>query len=114
MFRVAYLILKGVNPNRILLLVFGRLAASEMIGRAKNLVASVTGHRDLQLPWSGTFHSVGAQLLRRYARHLGISPSFTILDRSDAADLMDYVRNNLGFSTTKTPFPKKDTCLGGT
>ena len=34
-FRVAYLILKGVDPNRILLLVFGRLAANEMIGRAK-------------------------------------------------------------------------------
>jgi DNA helicase II / ATP-dependent DNA helicase PcrA len=110
--RVAYLIINGVEPAKILLLAFGRLAANEMIGRAKRIIAAVTGRQDLKLPWSGTFHSVGAQLLRRYARHVGLSPSFTILDRSDAADLMDCVRHDLGFSKTKTMFPKKDTCLG--
>jgi DNA helicase-2/ATP-dependent DNA helicase PcrA len=110
--RVAYLIINGVDSAKILLLAFGRLAANEMIGRAKRIIAGVTGGQDLKLPWSGTFHSIGAQLIRRYARHVGLSPSFTILDRSDAADLIDCVRHDLGFSKTKTLFPKKETCLG--
>jgi DNA helicase II / ATP-dependent DNA helicase PcrA len=73
--RVAYLIINGAEPAKILLLAFGRLAANEMIGRAKRIIAAVTGRQDLKLPWSGTFHSVGAQLLRRYARHVGLSSS---------------------------------------
>jgi len=109
--RVAHLIINGVKSERILLLVFGRFAANAMTSRANSIIAGVTGRQDLQLPWSGTFHSVGAQLLRRYARHVGLSPSFTILDRSDAADLMDWVRHDLGFSKSKTLFPKKGTCL---
>jgi DNA helicase-2/ATP-dependent DNA helicase PcrA len=67
-YRVAYLILSSINPARILLLVFGRLAAPEMIGRAENIVESAAAHRDRKLRWSGTFHSIGAQLLRRYGR----------------------------------------------
>ena len=62
--RVAHLILKGTSPRRILLLAFGRLAAGEMTGRAKRIVASVNGTK-VDLPWSGTFHSVGARLLRQ-------------------------------------------------
>src|SRR3954468_12569763 len=96
--REAHLIINGVRPDKILLLVFGRLAANEMIGRANAIVSSATGRPDLHLPWSGTFHSVGAQLLRRYARQVGLNSSFTIRDRSDAADLMDYVRHDLGYA----------------
>src|SRR5215469_64293 len=47
-------------------------------------------------PWSGTFHAIAARLLREYATQIGLNPSFTILDRSDAADLMDLVRHDLG------------------
>ena len=50
-------------------------------------------------------------MLREYANQIGIKPSFTILDRSDAADLMDLMRHELGLSTKKSRFPKKDTCL---
>src|SRR5467141_2981595 len=109
--RVAHLIINGVKSERILLLVFGRFAANAMTSRANSIIAGVTGRQDLKLPWSGTFHSIGAQVIRRYARHVGLSPSFTILDRSDAADLMDWVRHDLGFSKSKTLFPKKGTCL---
>jgi DNA helicase II / ATP-dependent DNA helicase PcrA len=41
----------------------------------------------MEFPWSGTFHAVGARLLREYANRIGLNPSFTILDRSDAAVL---------------------------
>jgi DNA helicase II / ATP-dependent DNA helicase PcrA len=59
----------------------------------------------------GTFHATGARLLREYASQIGLKPSFTILDRSDAADLMNLVRHDLRQSEKKSRFPKKDTCL---
>src|SRR5258708_7066200 len=65
----------------------------------------------MEFPWSGTFHAVGARLLREYANRIGLNPSFRILDRSDAADLMDVVRHDLGLSATEARFPRKETCL---
>ncbi len=64
-----------------------------------------------RLLWSGTFHSVGNRILRLYAKHLGLDPNFTVLDRADAADLMDVVRHELGFSAKDKRFPRKDACL---
>jgi DNA helicase-2/ATP-dependent DNA helicase PcrA len=65
----------------------------------------------IRLPWSGTFHSVGNRILRHFAHNLGLDPGFSVLDRGDAADLMDVVRHELGFSSMDRRFPKKDTCL---
>ena len=48
-----------------------------------------------RLAWAGTFHAVGARLLREYAAAIGLDPAFTILDRGDAADLLDLVRSEL-------------------
>src|SRR5262249_44118064 len=87
--RVAHLVVSGVDPHRILLLTFPRRAAEEMIRRVKRITAKALGVQQLDLPWSGTFHAVGARILREYATQIGLKPSFTILDRSDAADLMD-------------------------
>jgi DNA helicase-2/ATP-dependent DNA helicase PcrA len=109
--RVAHLVVNGVNPHRILLLTFTRRAAEEMIRRVKRITATALGTQQVDLPWSGTFHAVGARLLREYATQIGLKPSFTILDRADAADLMNLVRHELGYSTKKSRFPKKDTCL---
>ena len=109
--RVAHLIVNGIDPARILLLTFSRRAALEMIQRADRITANVLGVGTHDLPWSGTFHAVGARLLREYASQIGLKPSFTILDRSDAADLMNLVRHDLRQSTKETRFPKKDTCL---
>src|ERR1035437_1012456 len=108
--RVAHLILKGTSPHRILLLAFGRLAAGKMTGRAKNIVASVNGI-NVDLPWSGTFHSIGARLLRQFARQVGRRPTFTILDPSDAESLMNTVRSDLGFAKKPRGFPDKTVCL---
>jgi DNA helicase II / ATP-dependent DNA helicase PcrA len=109
--RVAHLVVSGVDPHRILLLTFTRRAAEEMIRRVKRITAKALGTQQVDLPWSGTFHAIGARLLREYATQIGLKPSFTILDRSDAADLMDLLRHDLGQSKKASRFPKKDTCL---
>jgi DNA helicase II / ATP-dependent DNA helicase PcrA len=109
--RVAHLVVSGVDPHRILLLTFTRRAAEEMIRRVKRITAKALGTQQVDLPWSGTFHAIGARLLREYASQIGLKPSFTVLDRSDAADLMDLVRHELGQSKKPSRFPKKDTCL---
>jgi ATP-dependent DNA helicase UvrD/PcrA len=109
--RVAHLVVSGVDPHRILLLTFTRRATEEIIRRVKRITAEALGVQQLDLPWSGTFHAIAARLLREYANQIGLKPSFTILDRSDSADLMDLVRHELGYSTKKSRFPKKDTCL---
>jgi DNA helicase II / ATP-dependent DNA helicase PcrA len=110
--RVAHLIVNGVDPHRILLLTFSRRAAIEMTRRVEKITAAALGTEHCDLPWSGTFHAIGARLLREYASRIGLKPSFTILDRSDAADLMNLVRHDLKQSEKKSRFPKKDTCLG--
>jgi len=109
--RVAHLIVNGIDPHRILLLTFSRRAADEMTGRVKRITASALKTGQASLPWSGTFHAIGARLLREYSSQIGLKASFTILDRSDAADLMNLVRQDLGYSKKKSRFPLKDTCL---
>ena len=63
------------------------------------------------LTWSGTFHAVGARLLREYAEQIALDRSFTIHDREDSADLMNLIRHDFGFSKTEKRFPTKSTCL---
>jgi DNA helicase-2/ATP-dependent DNA helicase PcrA len=115
--RVAHLVIEGVDTDRILLLTFTRRAAAEMTRRVETIVrnALAADHAGTlptgMLPWSGTFHSVGNRLLRRFAFPLGLDPGFSVLDRGDAADLMDVSRHQLGLSKRGKRFPKKDTCL---
>lgn len=113
--RVARLVLDGADPNRLLLLTFSRRAAQEMERRAGRLLHGALGLRATQgapaLPWSGTFHAVGARLLREYAGSIGLAPQFTILDRGDAEDLMGWVRQELGLAASAQRFPLKGTCL---
>jgi DNA helicase-2/ATP-dependent DNA helicase PcrA len=107
--RVAYLIDQGVDPQRILLLTFSRRAALEMTRRAQRIVGELAVQ--VRLPWSGTFHSIANRLIRRHCTRVGLQPNFSVLDRGDAADLMDVVRHELGFSRAERRFPRKDTCL---
>jgi DNA helicase II / ATP-dependent DNA helicase PcrA len=103
--RVAWLIAQGVSPDRILLLTFTRRAAAEMIERARRL----TGAAHAGQVWGGTFHAVANRLLRQYGRALGLSPEFTVTDQADAADLLNLVRGELGYSQVKRRFPQKNT-----
>jgi DNA helicase-2/ATP-dependent DNA helicase PcrA len=107
--RVAHLLLAGASPQRILLLTFSRRAAQEMTRRAQRIVAEAV--QQVRLPWSGTFHAVANRLIRQNARRVGLEPTFTVLDRGDAADLVDVVRHDLGLSKSEKRFPRKDTCL---
>ena len=115
--RVAHLLINGVSPERILLLTFTRRASQEMTRRVEAIVrASSTELSSARLPagglpWSGTFHSIANRLLRRFAHNLGLDPGFSVLDRGDAADIMDVVRHELELTRTAKRFPKKDTCL---
>lgn len=70
----------------------------------------IEGER-VRIPWAGTFHAIGARLLRELAPVIGIDPEFTIHDRSDSADLMGMVRQELGVATGAKRFPMKGTCL---
>ncbi|EJL53122.1 DNA/RNA helicase, superfamily I [Rhizobium sp. CF122] len=113
--RVAHLIVKGADPRRILLMTFSRRAAAEMARRVERICAQVLGSNSGimadALAWSGTFHGIGARLLREYAEQIGIDPAFTIHDREDSADLMNLIRHELGFSKMESRFPTKGTCL---
>jgi DNA helicase II / ATP-dependent DNA helicase PcrA len=113
--RVAHLILNGANSDRMLLLTFSRRAAQEMTRRVDRIVAHTAAINAFSgrsaVRWAGTFHSIGNRILRIHAGDIGLDPNFTILDREDAADLMDVVRDELGLSTKASRFPRKTTCL---
>ncbi len=114
--RVAVLIARGVDPDRILLLTFTRRAAAEMSRRAQRILLGArrgggAPERARDVTWSGTFHAIANRLLRRHADAIGLDPAFTVLDRSDSADLLDVLRNQRGLSRAARRFPKKATCL---
>jgi len=112
--RVAHLIRTGADPRRILLLTFSRRAAAEMTRRVERIAArgGASGASFAEaLAWAGTFHAIGARLLREYAHQLGLDPAFTIHDREDSADLLNLSRHELGFSRKQSRFPTKGTCL---
>ena len=117
--RVAHLALHGVDPGRILMLTFTRRAATEMRRRAQEIAKKALNDSfggvgqsiQQRLSWAGTFHSIGNRLLRHYARHLQLDPQFTVLDRGDAADVLDGLRQELGLAAKEQRFPRKETCL---
>jgi len=113
--RVAHLLVHGADPGRLLLMTFSRRAASEMTRRVQRIIQTALPaehpSRHAPINWSGTFHAIGARLLRAYAERIGLSPGFTIHDREDAADLINLVRHDLGLSEKAKRFPLKATCL---
>jgi DNA helicase-2/ATP-dependent DNA helicase PcrA len=76
-----------------------------MVGRA----AAIIGETRATRVWGGTFHAVANRLLRIYGGALGLPTSFTVLDQSDAADMMNLIRNELELDRGPRRFPRKDT-----
>ncbi|MBB5221591.1 DNA helicase-2/ATP-dependent DNA helicase PcrA [Amaricoccus macauensis] len=113
--RLAHLVRSGADPRRILLMTFSRRAAAEMVRRAERLAVETMGPTAevlaRGLTWAGTFHAMGARLLREYAPAIGLDPGFTIHDREDSADLMALARHRLGVAGGPRRFPAKSTCL---
>jgi DNA helicase-2/ATP-dependent DNA helicase PcrA len=118
--RVAHLVVNGIDPRRIMLLTFSRRAAAEMTRRVEHILAQIAAAKLLgagasviadALTWSGTFHAIGARLIREHAPQIGLDRAFSIHDREDSADLLNLIRHDLGFSHTEQRFPAKGTCL---
>jgi len=95
--RVAHLIHEhGVDPAAILAVTFTNKAAGELRERIRALLGREPGGM-----WVGTFHSLGARLLRRHALQLGWSPNFSIYDADQTEREIKRVLERLGFSPKK-------------
>jgi ATP-dependent DNA helicase UvrD/PcrA len=102
-YRVAYLLEQGIPAEKILLLTFTNKAAGEMMRRVSDLIG-----QELRELWGGTFHSIGARILRTHADALGYRRDFTILDRDDSKDLIKACVADAGIETKGTHFPKPE------
>jgi DNA helicase-2/ATP-dependent DNA helicase PcrA len=71
-------------PSEILSVTFTNKAAREMRERVGRLVGDVVEG----MPWLGTFHAIGAKMLRRHAELVGLQSNFTILDTDDQMRLL--------------------------
>ena len=105
-YRVAYLLDQGIDPKNLLLLTFTNKAAKEMMERVRELIPL-----DLSELWSGTFHSIGNRILRRHADELGLTRSFSIMDRDDQKSLMNTVVAECEIDTKQRRFPKADVLI---
>jgi DNA helicase-2/ATP-dependent DNA helicase PcrA len=83
----------GVDPSRILAVTFTNKAAGEMRER----IARLLGEEPSGM-WSGTFHAIGARILRSSARQVGRTPSFTIYDEDDSLSVVKRVMESQGIS----------------
>ncbi len=106
-YRVAYLIEKGVKPDNILLVTFTNKAAKEMMFRVEQLLG--TFPKSL---WGGTFHHVANLLLRKYAKAIGFDNNFTILDQEDSKDLVNVCIKTLHIDPKKMRFPSAGVIQG--
>lgn len=102
-YRVAYLVELGAKPEHILLLTFTRKAAQDMLRRAAMLLDA----RCEQVS-GGTFHSFANTILRKHAGLLGYEANYTILDQTDAEDVINLIRTRLKFDTKEKRFPRKE------
>jgi DNA helicase-2/ATP-dependent DNA helicase PcrA len=105
-YRLAYLVENGINPQSILLLTFTRKAAQEMMRRSSTILdercSKVSG---------GTYHSFANYILRKYAPVINMHPNFTILDRTDSEDAINLIRSQLGLNKKERRFPRKHTLM---
>lgn len=104
-YRVARLIESGVAPENILLLTFTKKAADEMLNRAVMILDS-----RCEKVAGGTFHSFSNAILRKYSSFLDLKSNFTIIDRSDAEDVINHIRGNI-IDKGEKRFPRKGTIL---
>jgi DNA helicase-2/ATP-dependent DNA helicase PcrA len=88
-YRLANLLCEGANPRRILTVTFTNKAARELKERVGKLFGGATGGTHGM--WIGTFHGIGARLLRQFGQAIGISKDFVIYDTDDTRRLMSRI-----------------------
>lgn len=95
--RVAYLIQEKQVPElNILCVTFTNKASGEIKGRVGHLLSGKA-----ELPWSGTFHSICAKILRKDGYHIGIPPSYVIFDNDDQESVIKSVIKDFGIDPKK-------------
>jgi len=82
-YRVVYLLERGVPASSIMLVTFTNKAAREMLERINVILGT-----DAKGLWGGTFHHIGNRLLRIYGERIGLANNFTILDEEDSLTLI--------------------------
>ena len=100
-YRVAYLLEKGIPPQNILLVTFTNKAAKNMQERIEGLLEA----KPRRL-WSGTFHHIGNRSLRLFAKDLGYRHNYNILDQEDSVDLLKVCIKNLNIKVHEERFPR--------
>ncbi|MFH0731914.1 MAG: UvrD-helicase domain-containing protein [Candidatus Omnitrophota bacterium] len=99
-YRVAYLLEKGIFPQNILLVTFTNKAAQQMKDRVELLLK-----KQIRTLWCGTFHHTGNRILRTYGRHIGIKADYNIMDEEDAKMLIKSCLRDLKINTKGRFFP---------
>lgn len=100
-YRLAWLLERGVPPQNIALMTFTNKAARQMKDRAEMLLK----YKPRNL-WSGTFHHIGNRTLRMYGKELGYSSDFAILDQHDSRELIKSCVKNLKVKPKDEKFPR--------
>ena len=96
--RVAYILDQNVaQPSQILCVTFTNKAAREMAERVQALIPN----RFDRMPWMGTFHSLGAKIIRNHAEAIGLKNSFTILDKDDQVALIKQILKSEGLDQSQ-------------
>lgn len=90
---------RKANPNQILAVTFTNKAAGEM----KHRVSEMLGGAPVEGWWLGTFHSIGARMLRRHAECVGLKSNFTILDADDQVRLIKQLIEPMPIDSKKWP-----------
>ena len=97
--RLAHLFFSAkAGPHEVLAVTFTNKAAREMKARVEAHL-----NRPVESLWIGTFHSVGARILRTHAETVGLKPNFTILDTDDQVRLLKQLLSAAGIDEKRWP-----------